>query len=810
MNGAFALLRCLGFRFLPALSALDVPGETVVRTPVAVASLPTANVTHVPPFKSRDLDGFALACQYIAGRVQHGCNWVKRNNVSAALGFNGFYAPAPVGPVEAPTFPPGFSATVYNLLTPAGCPHDVQRTTPCPALAAAKPEWFICLNRTAPSRTDPSAHVWPCSDVAMQTNDGTQPCWSNPDLVALLIDQVRRVLRANPQMTAIDVSGMDGGYLVCPADKMANQRVNNTAGAYFEAINSIADATADAFPAVEIVATAYQASQVPPPASAFRFRPNVVIRVCLNAAAGPSDDCSLTPGGCALPLSKPLADPANRIWYDRIVAWKKVAAQVWVWQYVGNFQYTIAPQPLYLLLGDDIQTLDSLGVTGYFAETSSDIGEEMASLKAYVIGQKLLDPSLDTKALVWEFVSSFYGAAAAHTVMHYCTLMDNATRARGGYRPGVVRTRGNALEGNYEWGPWAAAFSNRTMFEAAAALTAAFRATASTKFQARVGLVLLSVQYVMLVRWNEFKAWVDEQLPGRWPLHATLDEELAVFATTFNSSGLLKNGDDGAGRFQGSVTGGCAFGCLVTLGEFEQQVRHLNPPPAAPTHARLAVSPSAISTGTWVTASFSGISHAELEHPTFEYVCKHDGDCTDVEHLSIWIGIFPGGSDRSQIGPQSWACANAPWLATSPMKWQVVNSTSGAVRFFIETTAAAQLDVVLYSNGTTWPVALAVAALNCTDAQRPMHLRLARTQAPCEMRVSFSAKNFDSTASVRWGEVSGSYPHVSRAEATTYTSDDMCGPPATTHGMWPTPYFYSAIIGGDGTKCEGCRIYYQV
>ena len=62
MNGAFALLHRLGFRFLPALSALGVPGETVVRAPVASASLPAANLTHVPPFKSRDLDGFALVC----------------------------------------------------------------------------------------------------------------------------------------------------------------------------------------------------------------------------------------------------------------------------------------------------------------------------------------------------------------------------------------------------------------------------------------------------------------------------------------------------------------------------------------------------------------------------------------------------------------------------------------------------------------------------------------------------------------------------------------------------------------------------
>lgn len=92
-----------------------------------------------------------------------------------------------------------------------------------------------------------------------------------------------------------------------------------------------------------------------------------------------------------------------------------------------------------------------------------------------------------------------------------------------------------------------------------------------------------------------------------------------------------------------------------------------------------------------------------------------------------------------------------------------------------------------------------------------MHLRLARTQTACEMRVSFSAANFHTEASVRWGEVAGSYPHVTRAESSTYTADDLCGPPATTHGIWPIPFFYSAVVGSSDASCvEGSRIFYQV
>jgi hypothetical protein len=69
-----------------------------------------------------------------------------------------------------------------------------------------------------------------------------------------------------------------------------------------------------------------------------------------------SDDCSITAGGCALPLSKPLADPANAIWVSRIRRWKAVAKRVYVWHYISNFQYTIAPQPNYLLNGTRISS----------------------------------------------------------------------------------------------------------------------------------------------------------------------------------------------------------------------------------------------------------------------------------------------------------------------------------------------------------------------------------------------------------------------------------------------------------------------
>ena len=101
MNGAFELLRRLGFEFL-------APDETVA--PPFPLRLPWAELdhTHSPPFESRDMETM---------ETMQGKGWpvYHPTNLSAALGFNGRYAHGPVGRVEAPSFPPGFGKCSSSL-----------------------------------------------------------------------------------------------------------------------------------------------------------------------------------------------------------------------------------------------------------------------------------------------------------------------------------------------------------------------------------------------------------------------------------------------------------------------------------------------------------------------------------------------------------------------------------------------------------------------------------------------------------------------------------------------------------------------
>ena len=119
MNGAFELLRQLGFKHL-------APSVTI-RPTLPIGQLPwqQLNLTYSPVFESRDLENYLLGAgsRYMGEHVR---GWPKFEgaNFSAALGFNGRRAFAPVGKQMAPTYPPGFDATAYNLMTPSGTVFD--------------------------------------------------------------------------------------------------------------------------------------------------------------------------------------------------------------------------------------------------------------------------------------------------------------------------------------------------------------------------------------------------------------------------------------------------------------------------------------------------------------------------------------------------------------------------------------------------------------------------------------------------------------------------------------------------------------
>eukprot|EP00300_Choanocystis_sp_HF-7_P006210 c14553_g1_i1.p1 GENE.c14553_g1_i1~~c14553_g1_i1.p1 ORF type:complete len:684 (+),score=149.77 c14553_g1_i1:197-2053(+) len=218
------------------------------------------------------------------------------------------------------------------------------------------------------------------------------------------------------------------------------------------------------------------------------------------------------------------------------------------------------------------------------------------------------------------------------------------------------------------------------------------------------------------------------------------------------------------------------------------------------------VDPSVLESSDWVNVSWSDLPIEFITQGGGEYICTQDSFCSDVLTLHAWIGVFVHGADVSTIGPQDWPTSNPPWLATAPIKWKPINSTSGMTRFYMEAMRD-DLDIHLFRNGTSFPILVASATLAFTNLNRPHNVHIMRSYKPEDMRVIWQSSQWDAAMRVSWGTKSRLYNHNVSAVPSTYTVDDLCGPPATTHGWHNPGVIYDAILGG---LPAGQQIFYRV
>ena len=543
MNGVYALLRQLGFHDL-AVNASTRPTATELR-------LPPAGFERVvrPAFEQREA---------MASGVASCCCTCAATNLSGALSLNGIHAHGPAGMHTLTEWHDRYavgaqvaqsSANVFDLLAPNGTacrrPESVWKKNGwppnqlCPSVFEAHPDWFVCRNASNRSAAEPlGSVVYPCTAALAFEPWQAQPCWSVPALVEELTAALRRILRANPTVLrpVATVSQMDGNPLVCPLDQAINDAENTAGGAQFRALNAIASTLAPEFPNATFSTLAYHGTREPP--KKLKFHSSVMVRVCID---------SVDP-------SVPLTHARNAEWAARLTHWAS-AAKVWVWDYVTRDTPNLAPDPTYLNIGPNLEFLSGVGVRGYYADATADVGQDMSELKLYLVGRKSLEPDVNTSALIDRFTDGFYGAAAAPLVREYLDQMA-AAMARWGAQPD---------DGEHGWAG-SEVFGNGTFLSAASTLAEARQAAAtagSDVQRQRLTTATMPLQFIALVRWAELRAFAAAQ--GRsWPFAPSLREEFDRFATAFNRSGVPYISQGAA------VRGRCGYHC--TLAQFEAQV----------------------------------------------------------------------------------------------------------------------------------------------------------------------------------------------------------------------------------------------
>ncbi len=231
-----------------------------------------------------------------------------------------------------------------------------------------------------------------------------QLCLTNPDVLRICIEGMKKQMSEHPEYLVYDMSQNDNFlWCECARCKAMEDHYGGHSGLFVWFVNRVADAVRADWPDKYIGTFAYQYTRQAP--SNITPRSNVLIRLC-------SIECD---------FSHPIAATEfNRPFLKDLQDWSKLAPTLYIWDYVVNFNQYLAPYPNFGVLAENIKTFRDHKAIGIQEEAQyqSD-GGEFSEMKAWVLARLLWDPEQDTEALVKEFITDYYGAAAPQVLDYF-------------------------------------------------------------------------------------------------------------------------------------------------------------------------------------------------------------------------------------------------------------------------------------------------------------------------------------------------------------------------------------------------------
>lgn len=270
--------------------------------------------------------------------------------------------------------------------------HTSEQFVPPEKFFAAHPEWFAEID-------------------GKRVTDG-QLCLTNPEARRQLTAEVLAALRKKPATRIISVTQNDNQqFCRCKTCEAFVKAHGNQSDLLIDAVNKVAGAVAKEFPNVKVETLAYQYTRQTP--ETVRPLPNVIVRLC-------SIECD---------FSAPMDSPANAVFASEVRDWGKLATELYIWNYVTNFNKYYLPHPNWKSLAPDLRFFAENGATAVFEQGSDRPGSiaDFADLRAWLTAKLLWDPSQDPDRLTEEFVNGYYGPAAPE-VLRYLALMDNSIK----------------------------------------------------------------------------------------------------------------------------------------------------------------------------------------------------------------------------------------------------------------------------------------------------------------------------------------------------------------------------------------------
>lgn len=237
----------------------------------------------------------------------------------------------------------------------------------------------------------------------------TQLCLSNPDVLGIVIEQVREELRKHPGAGILSISQNDwGGNCQCDACRKTDEEEGSPAGTLLRFVNKVAEALEPEFPDVVFDTLAYTYSRPAPRIT--RNRHNVCVRLCSIECcfAHPFATCDDATRGVRHP------DGSISTFISDLRDWGGICDRMYIWDYTTCFAHYPTPHPNWRVLQPNVQAFAQNNVKGVFEQAcgASRGGVDFNELRLYLISKLLWDPYCDLERHRREFMEYYYGPAA--------------------------------------------------------------------------------------------------------------------------------------------------------------------------------------------------------------------------------------------------------------------------------------------------------------------------------------------------------------------------------------------------------------
>ena len=258
--------------------------------------------------------------------------------------------------------------------------HTFQKLLPAEKWFAAHPEYFSEID-------------------GVRRRDDSQPCLSNPDVLAIVVSNVLATIRSDPSARYYGVSQNDNeNYCRCARCAAIDAEEESHAGTLLRFVNAVAEAVEREFPDKIVETLAYRYTRKPPKLT--RPRRNVMPCLC-------SIECD---------FSVPIAaadDPDSISFRADIRTWSELSSRLYVWDYTTCFAEYILPYPNVNVLQENIRFFRAHAVKSLFEQGAyQGPGADFAALKTWLLAKWLWNPDADRETLLAKFFDGYYGAAA--------------------------------------------------------------------------------------------------------------------------------------------------------------------------------------------------------------------------------------------------------------------------------------------------------------------------------------------------------------------------------------------------------------